>query len=1354
MGSRSGGQHGAFFDETYMTTFDNELFGISEEEAWTMDVNQKNVCEVEYEALVKFGWTKASLKNKAISFFLGDIGQDWNSGLLQHMGATYDQSLSVTSCHNAVVPGRLSYLLGMTGPCMSIDTFCSSSLVATHEVHAGMRQNAEMGIPSDGALSGGVNILGLTGFIGGSGTVETMLGRCFTFDRTADGYLRGEGCNIMYFRMSTNRQDTADRFAVLSGSATNHDGRSASLTAPNGRSQQEVIRHSWRMADIDCEDVTAMELHGTGTALGDPIEVGAIANIMEDHEDPMPHTSAKSNIAHGEPNAGSIGLMKAILILHAMSGPPNVHLKSINAHLEGGAFPQLFEIESVDLRVNSGYCGVSSFGFGGANARGDVYMKAVSGPRARTTPDLSKIDYITVQCPKCLGRMCWRCGQAVNTEAPHLKHYCSLIRDEVAAYDYCTNCYTGGFRYGTPLRMNTILDDVDKQIFITGTWDAWSEMVEMRQLDSEDSSSPLVWACAVTLGDTRCEHFQLSFNKSKFMLFYPSEKNCGPSATVCGPDDNSKGRKWLINGLKDKAPAGTIYVITFEWGDKMSVRWRKVEKEEATPELLVSTAYKHTYDVCAGWCDGGFWEGRKQMAPIASEEGSYEATFPMSSKKLSFNLMRDRDPEQLIYPATPDTTDTWVPIRGPDDRGLLNKWIVRGRKGDAVKFKFHFANGQMSLTLSSESLPPVHWVGASEDEFPLYYIVGSFTDWEPRPMLPDDYIPGVHKYRFALDTSAYYGSSEPTEWIGKEEFHISIDGEDTRKLYPDFPLATVGQAVMQGPDEDDKGNNWLITGRMFMTVEVLLDFRHEDRRYMVSWQEVPADVLATLSRGVRSRILTLKEVCEAQSIIRERAMQEDIQKKFDEYEKQCGGDRHKFKAKVQKLLLQTAYTDIAERFGYANATEAGIWFMGSLSANSCREQCVEGVKTGIAIRDWDLTEDNKRFVEWGLSPAGPHNTPGADESWKTLAASGRFYGLDNPEERRKDPEDGVLRTFEEVAKRYIGQYTFHKLMSYWGDNCSRTVVAVTRDFPLPEAATEYLVLQRNLVKKLGADPSGTAMVLIKREVGCTIFTTGRVWLGKQGSEWVELDPLVEKPGWLLVEGRGFGPPGPLLQLLKPGEPQPLVLEVEIPTAPSEEEISEVDNEKLRAQRTFRKIVVRNDSKVRDAKEWIALIFGIQPSLIIVGAPGANLKPFGGDAFNVSLLDDTTQMDKAGFKDGDTVPYCYIGDAKKGFEGKVPTWEGKLGVAPKKKAAPPSASSGAKTPVADVPVTVKDRSQLSAHFETLGLDLETPPDSIKRQYRQLALSHHPDKHPDDMDRATAKFQAIKAAYEAIRDDLCL
>lgn len=298
---------------------------------------------------------------------------------------------------------------------------------------------------------------------------------------------------------------------------------------------------------------------------------------------------------------------------------------------------------------------------------------------------------------------------------------------------------------------------------------------------------------------------------------------------------------------------------------------------------------------------------------------------------------------------------------------------------------------------------------------------------------------------------------------------------------------------------------------------------------------------------------------------------------------------------------------------------------------------------------------------------------------------------------------------------------------------------------------EYRVMQASLFKKPGTNPASDKIVRLKGVVGRTVHTTGRYWTGPSGGKWVELDSLVEKPGWLLIEGPGFGVTGPMLQEIEPNEEPPLVLSVVKPN----------DFDGVRQWREF---VVSPNAKISEAKIWIALLFGLSPTKLILSKP-FDMKAFRSGFAQTTSLDDgmgigtyylkpddvlsdnNVTIREAGFQDGGEVQYVYCGDVNEGGEGKEPTWMASL-----KNSDRPALDSRPRRLTTEH--LLKQHPELRSHFQVLDLPGTTPPDEIKRQYRRLALECHPDKHPEDVESATKRFQAVKAAYEVIRDKLRL
>ncbi|CAM9593565.1 unnamed protein product, partial [Chrysoparadoxa australica] len=358
-------RQGCFIEDADM--FDNQAFGIAAAEVEKMDPQQRLLLEVGFEALVGAGHSKVELSGQSIGVFVGVCTNDWAHirGLDRSVG-----SYTVTGGSTSLISNRVSYVLGLTGPCMSIDTACSSSLVALHSAILSLQAGE-----CSSALVAGVNLL-LSPYSFEACTKARMLspeGRCAVFDESANGYVRGEGCGAMLLKRLEDVGDGEQVLAVVRGSAVTHNGRSASLTAPNGVSQQTAIRQALDKSGAAPHEVSYVEAHGTGTALGDPIEVGALKAVYGEDRDedcPLVIGAVKTNIGHLEGAAGIAGLIKAVLVLQHQAAPSNLHFSKLNPAIDVEGFPVVFPCEAglTPLEGSGSLAGVSSFGFGGANA--------------------------------------------------------------------------------------------------------------------------------------------------------------------------------------------------------------------------------------------------------------------------------------------------------------------------------------------------------------------------------------------------------------------------------------------------------------------------------------------------------------------------------------------------------------------------------------------------------------------------------------------------------------------------------------------------------------------------------------------------------------------------------------------------------------------------------------------------------------------------------------------------------------------------------------------------------------------------------------------------------------------------
>jgi acyl transferase domain-containing protein/SAM-dependent methyltransferase/acyl carrier protein len=349
--------------------FEPQFFGISPREAESMDPQQRLLLEVGWEALEHAGVDPEGLRNTRTGVFVGLTASDYARVILNQEPSAVDAYFASGTSLN-VAAGRLSFALGLQGPSMAVDTACSSSLVALHLACQSLR-NGE----STMALSGGVNLI-LSPEATLSICKARMLspeGRCKTFDASADGFARGEGCGVLVLkRLSDARADGNRILAVIRGSAVNHDGPSSGLTVPNGLAQQAVIRQALESGGVAASEVSYLEAHGTGTSLGDPIEVDAMWAVLGEGRQgaPLWMGSAKTNLGHLESAAGVAAVMKVVLALQHKQLPPHLHFKKPNPHIawERMAVEVPTRLTRWEPEQGRRLAGVSSFGLSGTNA--------------------------------------------------------------------------------------------------------------------------------------------------------------------------------------------------------------------------------------------------------------------------------------------------------------------------------------------------------------------------------------------------------------------------------------------------------------------------------------------------------------------------------------------------------------------------------------------------------------------------------------------------------------------------------------------------------------------------------------------------------------------------------------------------------------------------------------------------------------------------------------------------------------------------------------------------------------------------------------------------------------------------
>ncbi|ONK14197.1 type I polyketide synthase [Streptomyces sp. MP131-18] len=376
---------GAFLD--HVDRFDAEFFGISPREARAMDPQQRLALELGWEVLEDAGVLPDAVRGSDTGVFVGVTADDYGA-LDRRRGPAAIGHHTLTGLNRSVIANRMSYSLGLRGPSLVVDTGQSSSLVAVHLACESLRRGE-----SATALAGGVHLNLLPDSAEAVARLGALSpdGRCFTFDERANGYVRGEGAGMVLLKpLARALADGDDVHCVIEGSAVNNDGPGEGLTIPDARGQQAVLRAACRRAGVDPAAVQYVELHGTGTRVGDPVEaaaLGAVYGAGRSSDSPLLVGSAKTNVGHLEGAAGIVGLVKVALSLRNGALPPSLGFERPNPLIR-------FDEWRVDVvtsarpwpyREGRALAGVSSFGIGGTNCH-LIVSAAERKPRTPQTP--------------------------------------------------------------------------------------------------------------------------------------------------------------------------------------------------------------------------------------------------------------------------------------------------------------------------------------------------------------------------------------------------------------------------------------------------------------------------------------------------------------------------------------------------------------------------------------------------------------------------------------------------------------------------------------------------------------------------------------------------------------------------------------------------------------------------------------------------------------------------------------------------------------------------------------------------------------------------------------------------------
>ncbi|GAB2561412.1 type I polyketide synthase [Dyella jejuensis] len=422
-------KYGGFIKD--IESFDARFFGIQNREAKRMDPAHRILMELSWEVFEDAGVLPSSVSGKQIGVFVGISGSDYAQ--LQFGGDAVADPYAGIGCALTNSASRISHFHNLRGPALAIDTACSSSLSAMHiGVTAIQSGECEM------ALVGGVNIIlapSVTMSLSKAGMMAPD-GRCKAFDERANGYVRSEGAGLLLLKpLSKAKADGDAIYAVVCGSATNQDGRSSAIAAPNGEAQQRVISSACERAGILPSDLDYVEAHGTGTAVGDPIEVNALGELLKLSGTNRIHTigSIKTNMGHCESAAGVAGLIKAAMVLHCGQVPPNLHFENPNPLIRFDEHPLRVQRHLGSL-VETGrprLAGVNSFGIGGTNVHVvlEEYVPDAAAPVSPVAPEGLRLLAISGKTER-----------AMNANADALAKHLRAKGDSVALADVCHTC--------------------------------------------------------------------------------------------------------------------------------------------------------------------------------------------------------------------------------------------------------------------------------------------------------------------------------------------------------------------------------------------------------------------------------------------------------------------------------------------------------------------------------------------------------------------------------------------------------------------------------------------------------------------------------------------------------------------------------------------------------------------------------------------------------------------------------------------------------------------------------------------------------------------------------------------------
>mmetsp|Transcript_48559 Transcript_48559/g.123645 ORF Transcript_48559/g.123645 Transcript_48559/m.123645 type:complete len:1178 (-) Transcript_48559:122-3655(-) len=773
-------QHGAFIEG--LELFDNKFFGLSVMESKGMDPNQRHMLEICYEVAFSAGMKKPNLMKAHIGVYTagpGTMEAEWNLVPKVDDGGG---ALASTSGSAAILSNRLSYTFGMQGPNFLLNADAASSLMALNLGSDSLqRSKPQCDAAFCLAIDAIVHPLSYSQYCWAGHM--SLTGRCLTFDQSADGYIRGEGSAGVYMNPYLHEVDgevVVDEdprsIGLVAGVWASHSGKAASLNAPSGAQDQELIAATLRAAEISALDVDMVDAHGASTQLSDAVETMALCRGLRGKDKSATKSvepellnlaSTKATCGNGKPLAGMYAIIKVLLTHEMGQMAPTPHLNRLNPHIEVDDFPVFFAGEYVPQRMNSAFSGITAKGFGGSCLHailwGGINLDRVSLPK----PVLNQLEIVY-----------WPGGGG------DLDH------------DW------------KPARSYTVVG-------------SWSVGGQPETLKSEGKGS---YGITITMGELGFERFQIMLDGDPERVLHPGMADAFKDGAVKGPDtaDLAEGNSWMIGGRSvgasalaltdpgsggeaasdaprdDVRPGDQYHIQLLINGRYRMVTWSRVavdNRSAVVPAKVPASIGRYYFS--ASWCDWSLQE----MAEDQDNPGVYRIETMLLKSAGIFSIVRNQDWRQLLYPATMYADGDPNKAYGPDQWGRGLSWLIQGQPGDVFEVELQRSGleaGSVSMQVSFHRLRQEELASelAEQAQEPRYYLVGSWDRW-------------LTRHKMTRQGDRYV--ADVTVGMEPERFQILADGDWNRILYPSVVDAGLGdEAYLRGPDNRGSQLCWVI----------------------------------------------------------------------------------------------------------------------------------------------------------------------------------------------------------------------------------------------------------------------------------------------------------------------------------------------------------------------------------------------------------------------------------------------------------------------------------------------------------------------------------------------------------------